>query len=147
MDQATELLLQGHQFKKLYERFITNIREKYDLKKIDVDILYFLRNSHEHNTSKDINALNFLNKGQISQSVYNLQQKGLIKAIPDESDRRCMHLMLSEDGYRVVQNVSDAKKKLYMAIFADITEDEKEVLAGIARKIKNNIEKSLSEQM
>ena len=40
--QALEVILSGNQFKRLYESEIASLREKYGLRKIDVEILYFL---------------------------------------------------------------------------------------------------------
>ena len=66
MDWMLEGLLQGTQFQKLYNRKIEELRKTYNLRKVDVDILYFLFKSGEHNTSKDICDLNLFNKGHIS---------------------------------------------------------------------------------
>ena len=47
MDWMLEGLLQGTQFQTLYNRKIETLREEYHLRKIDIDILYFLFKSGE----------------------------------------------------------------------------------------------------
>ena len=42
MDIQTESFLQGGKFKKLVEERYTKIRQKYDMKKAELEILYFL---------------------------------------------------------------------------------------------------------
>ena len=42
MDRQIESILQGGQFKKLLEEQSMVLRRKYDLKKAELDILYFL---------------------------------------------------------------------------------------------------------
>ena len=50
MEQAVETLLHGREFKQLLESKILEIREKYGLRKIDVEILYYLYRFREHDT-------------------------------------------------------------------------------------------------
>ena len=47
MDWMLEGLLQGTQFQKLYNRRIEDLRRKHNLRKVDIDILYFLFKSGE----------------------------------------------------------------------------------------------------
>ena len=42
MEQSIEVLLYGSKFRKLYEKQIAGLFGDYHLKKIDVEILYFL---------------------------------------------------------------------------------------------------------
>ncbi len=102
MDWMLEGLLQGTQFQTLYNRKIESLREEYHLRKIDIDILYFLYKSGENNTSKDICSLNLFNKGHISQSVDRMVKQQLIHTVQDEEDRRCVHLVLTEEAVGII---------------------------------------------
>ena len=42
MDTRMEAMLQGGPFKKLLEEQIAELRQKYDMKKAELEILYFL---------------------------------------------------------------------------------------------------------
>ena len=78
MDWMLEGLLQGTQLQKLYNRKIEALRVEYNLRKVDIDILYFLFKSGKHNTSKDISDLNLFNKGHISQYLGMMVNKQII---------------------------------------------------------------------
>ena len=54
MNDHFELLIMGQQFKKLYEKCYGHIMQTYGLKKIDIDVLYFLSHSGKQDTAKDI---------------------------------------------------------------------------------------------
>lgn len=42
MDTQIDIILQGGQFKKLLEEQSVELREKYDMKRAELEILYFL---------------------------------------------------------------------------------------------------------
>ena len=94
MDHQIESILQGGQFKKLLEEQSLVLRQKYDLKKAELDILYFLSRCGEYNTSTDIHHQLLMNRGHISQAVDSLIKKQYIVAIPDQNDRRDVHYEL-----------------------------------------------------
>ena len=45
MDQSLEVSLKGGEFRKFVEHQFASVREAYDLKKIEIDILYYLSKS------------------------------------------------------------------------------------------------------
>ena len=143
MDWMLEGLLQGTQFQTLYNRKIEALRAEYHLRKIDIDILYFLYKSGERNTSKDISSLNLFNKGHISQSVDRMVKQQLIYAVPDRSDRRCRHLMLTEQAAGLVAQVSELRMQMYNIILNGVTEEEKKVLLQVSGKVNQNMKDAL----
>ena len=54
MEVQIESILQNGSFKKYREEQIVELRKKYDLKKVELEILYFLSRCGDHNTSTDI---------------------------------------------------------------------------------------------
>ena len=72
MDGQLELMLSGSQFKKLLDEQVAEIRKKYNMKKAELDIIYFLAKNGEQNTSTDIHNYLMMNKGHISQAVESL---------------------------------------------------------------------------
>lgn len=143
MDWMIEGLLQGTQFQKLYNRKIEALREEYHLRKIDIDILYFLYKSGEHNTSKDISNLNLFNKGHISQSVDRMEKQQLIYTIQDKEDRRCMHLMLTDKAIDIIKQATELRVQMYNIILNGVTEEERKVLLQVSRKVNQNIKNAL----
>ena len=146
MDWMLEGLLQGTQFQKLYNRKIEALLREYSLRKVDIDILYFLFKSGEHNTSKDISDLNLFNKGHISQSVGRMVKQHLIYIVQDEEDRRCMHIMLTERAVKVVEEITALRKQMYNIILKGVTEEEQSILLQVSRKVNENIKDALEKQ-
>lgn len=146
MDWMLEGLLQGTQLQKLYNRRIEALRKEYNLRKVDIDILYFLFKSGEHNTFKDISALNLFNKGHISQSVGRMVNQQLIYVVQDQADRRCMHIMLTEKARIIVGEITALRKQMYSIILQGVTEEEYEVLLRVSRKVNSNIKDALEKE-
>ncbi|MCI8858511.1 MAG: winged helix-turn-helix transcriptional regulator [Lachnospiraceae bacterium] len=147
MDWMLEGLLQGTQLQKLYNRKIEALRVEYNLRKVDIDILYFLYKSGEHNTSKDICELNLFNKGHISQSVGRMVNQQLIYVVQDQIDRRCMHIMLTDKAKIIVGEITALRKQMYSIILQGVTEEEYEVLLRVSRKVNANIKDALEKEI
>lgn len=147
MDWMLEGLLQGTQFQKIYNRRIEDLRKEYNLRKVDIDILYFLYKSGEHNTSKDIGDLNLFNKGHISQSIGRMEEQQLIYAIRDQDDRRCMHIMLTDKAVKIVEEITVLRRQMYNIILKGVTREEQNVLLSVSRKVNENIREALEHQV
>lgn len=143
MEKQIENLLHGGQYKQLMENRIFEIREKYGLRKVDIEILYYLSRCGKRDTSKDICADTKITKGHISQAVDRMQKMKLLTFIPDEHDRRCVHIVLTMQADAVVQEIRSVWRELYGTIFEGVTEEEKQVLASVAAKIGKNVERAL----
>lgn len=143
MDWMIEGLLQGTQFQTLYNRKIEALRSEYHLRKIDIDILYFLHKSGERNTAKDIHNLNLFNKGHISQSVDRMTKQQLIHTVQDSRDRRCVHLMLTDKADAIVSQVINLRKQMYNIILNEVTEGERKILLQVSEKVNQNMKNAL----
>lgn len=139
MEQAIELFLNGARFRKLFEKELTDVRKKYDLCKIDVQILQYLHKSGECNTSKDIVDMGLFTKGHVSQSLNRLYKKNMIHMIQDEHDRRCMHILLRDMAEQVVEDMEEVHQRISQIVFYGVTEEEKQGLLHLANKINANI--------
>lgn len=147
MDWMLEGLLQGTQFRKVYIRGIEDLCKEYNLRRVDIDILYFLYKSGEHNTSKDIGDLNLFNKGHISQSIGRMEEQQLIYAIRDQDDRRCMHIMLTDKAVKIVEEIMVLRKQIYNIILKGVTREEQNVMLSVSRKVNENIREALEHQV
>ncbi|MGN8632211.1 MarR family winged helix-turn-helix transcriptional regulator [Blautia sp. HCP3S3_G3] len=144
MERQIDNLLHGSQFKQLMEDRISQIREQYGLRKVDVEILYYLSGCGERNTSKDIKNDTKITKGHISQSVDRLQKMELLTFIPDENDRRCVHLCLTQKAEQVSRDITGVWNEMSRIVFEGVTEEEVKVLASVAAKIARNIDRAMN---
>ena len=143
MNEQIELILRGAQFKKLLDERAGAFRQKYDMKKADVEILYFLSKCGVHNTSTDIHNHLMMNKGHISTAVEGLCQRKYLVAIPDREDRRYIHYELTEMAKGIISEIVNIREAVTEAILEGVTEEELIIFRNVARKILNNIEKML----
>ena len=140
MDKQMESILQGGQFKKLLDVQSAELRQKYDMKKAELEILYFLSRCGEHNTSTDIHAQLMMNRGHISQAVDNLCRRRYIVAIPDQNDRRYIHYEILDSAKEIVAEMAKRREEMNRQILKGISKEELEIFREVSLKIKNNIE-------
>ena len=140
MDKQMESILQGGQFKKLLDVQSAELRQKYDMKKAELEILYFLSRCGGHNTSKDIHAQLMMNRGHISQAVDSLCRRRYIVAIPDQNDRRYIHYEILDSAKEIVAEMAKRIEEMNRQILKGISKEELEIFREVSLKIKNNIE-------
>ena len=143
MDTRMEAMLQGGPFKKLLEEQIAELRQKYDMKKAELEILYFLSKCGSHNTSKDIHYQLMMNKGHISQAVDSLCKRHYIIATTDQKDRRYIHYQLSDSAQQIVEEMAKKRLEMDQRIVEGISEEDLEIFRAVSEKIRKNIEKKL----
>ena len=143
MDTRMEAMLQGGPFKKLLEEQIAELRQKYDMKKAELEILYFLSKCGSHNTSKDIHYQLMMNKGHISQAVDSLCKRHYIIATPDQQDRRYIHYQLSDSAQQIVEKMAKKRLEMDRRIVEGISEEDLEIFRAVSEKIRKNIEKMI----
>lgn len=143
MDRSIQMLLYGFQYKKMLESRINPIREKYNLRKVDIEILYYLSRCGDKDTARDIIKEVNLTKGHISQSVDHLQKMNILTLIPDREDRRYVHLAPTDQANAIMKEIMSVWEELNRTVFEGITAEEQQVLKNVALKIRNNLEKEL----
>lgn len=143
MDVQMESILQNGPFKKLLDEQISGLRQKYGMKKAELEILYFLSRCGDHNTSTDIHYQLMMNRGHISQAVDSLCKKKLICAIPDQEDRRYVHYEIMDSAREMIEEMTQKRESMYRQIFEGVSEDEIKVFREVSMKIRKNIEKMI----
>ena len=147
MNDHFELLIMGQQFKKLYEKCYGHFMQTYGLKKIDIDVLYFLSHSGKQDTAKDIANLIYVSKAHVSKAMENLHQKALIDLIADPSDRRYVHISISGSGQQIVDEIKQIRDKTEKILFDGISPEDRELLLRLSYQIADNIDHALQTQL
>lgn len=147
MNDHFELLIMGQQFKKLYEKCYGHIMQTYGLKKIDIDVLYFLSHSGKQDTAKDIANLIYVSKAHVSKAIENLHQKAFIDLIADPSDRRYVHIRISASGQQIVDEIKQIRTKTEKILFDGISPEDRELLLRLSYQIADNIDHALQTQL
>ena len=121
MERQIESLLRGGQFKQLLENYIRNLRDKYDLKRTEIEVLYYLSRSGGKNSAKDIAAVLHMNKGHLSQTTESLCEKGLITAARDENDYRVVHFSITVGAQAVTASYISCAEIIIHSVFKSFT--------------------------
>ena len=139
MLQATEFLRLMRFITKSHEACIQTICREHQLTMMEATIITFLRNNPSVDTAADIVELRMLSKGQVSQAVESLVQKGLIERQPDSSDRRRIHLILCEKSIPVTDSIDVIQRQYLTGVFDGFSEQEMECFTGFHERIAANV--------
>ena len=133
------LLLLYRRIQKLYDRHMDDIRKSFSLSRIEIIIISFLHNNPGLDTAGDIAEYRMLSKGNVSQSVEALIQKGYLERFPDSEDRRRIHLSLTEHASEIVRQIDEVKREFYGTLSEGLTKTEIEQYQAVTEKITENV--------
>jgi DNA-binding MarR family transcriptional regulator len=139
MDEQLEIVLKGGDFKHLLDAQFDEIKKKYDLKKVEIEVLFFLSKCGNENTPTDVTKRLSLNRGHVSQAIDVLLKRQLIAAVADEQDRRYMHYTITTKAVPIIDEIANAKKRMDQQVLKGITEEELEFYKKISEKMMRNI--------
>ncbi|RJE86044.1 MarR family transcriptional regulator [Paenibacillus sp. 1011MAR3C5] len=90
--------------------------------------LRFLRHN-ENSTASELAQYFCVGKSSITAIITRLSDKGLIDRVPDDDDRRVIHLRLTEEGERISGLLEERVQNVLSDIIVHF--DEKEAIAFI----------------
>ena len=134
-----EILGTSQQIRKVMDQACEPLMEACGLRHIELDILYLISREKEKNTAKDLIDIQHMSKAHISKSVDNLRRHGYIELVADELDHRKIHLRIAPAGAPVIQEFKKIRRRILEQLFAGVTEEERECLRTVMRKIEKNI--------
>lgn len=143
MNPTTQLFLFHRGLTRLYDRYIDVLRQDYILSKIEITIISFLHNNPEFDTGADICEYRMLSKGNVSQGIEALIQKGYLMRAPDTKDRRKIHLHLTPKADEIVLQIDEIKDAFHKKITDGISPSDLALYQQASDKIFNNICKEL----
>ena len=143
MLQSTEVLFNSRQFKKLYDKLISEMASRYGLSANEVNILLFLANNPECDTAKDIGETRCLPKSCVSRAVDSLIRQGFLSSREDEKDRRILHLSILPAAKDLVRDAQVTQEDFLSCVFDGFTEAERCAFDRLTEKIIHNIKEAL----
>ena len=132
----TDFLMHIRLTMKLQEQMLKNICEKWRLTITEGKVITFLYNNPGKDTAADITELRMLSKGNVSQAVESLIQKGLLTRSADQNDRRKIHLSLLSPAKEITNAIHVMQKNLYGQIFNGLSEEDLKIYERINQKIR-----------
>ena len=139
MNQLRGVLLLHRRIQKLYDLHMDDIRKSFSLSRIEITIVSFLHNNPGLDTAGDIVEYRMLSKGNVSQSVEALIQKGYLERLPDSEDRRRIHLLLTDQAAEIVRQIDEVKAGVYRTLTEGLSPSEVAHYAALTEKITKNV--------
>lgn len=124
---------------KGYARMLEPICKKWDLTRNELDVILFLANNPDYDRAVDIVQNRGLAKSHVSLSVSNLEARGLLLRVADPSDRRTVHLKLTEKAEDITAVGCRLQKQFMDYLHQGITEEQLELMRLFAERVHENI--------
>lgn len=140
MDEKLNVILRGRKFKKLISQMFGEIRKKYDLRQIEIEILLYLNQNPNTNASEIYRAL-YVNKGHVSQAMDKLCKQGFLESEHDKNDRRYVSYIITSAGKEVIAESILLRECMKKQVFVGFSEEEFEMMRKISAKICDNIDR------
>ena len=139
-------LFWNRKLRKLFKKIDDESRRLYDLKQIDLEILFYLRYNPSASLG-DISRSEGLNKAQVSMSVNDLKTKGYIDITESEKDKRYLIYRLTDKAEDLCETINTSHFIKCEACFSGFTEEEKDAFRILAKRISNNIDDFLEDKL
>ncbi|MGN1014487.1 MAG: MarR family winged helix-turn-helix transcriptional regulator [Butyricicoccus sp.] len=139
----TDVVLFHRSTLKLYDSLLKEICDSCALSGLELTIISFLHNNPEYDTAKDISVFRMIPKGNVSQGVSSLIEKGLLERSPDAHDRRKIHLSLTERSMPLVEKVETAKNRFMELAFDGFSQEDWEVYTRLCTRVTRNVKHGL----
>ena len=143
MESAASALTTVRQIIKYYDQCLDVVRQRYGMTKLEAVIISFLHNNPGHDTVGEIAELRMLSKGNVSRSADALIRRGLVERIPDQEDRRWVHLHLKPEADPIVEDIEAALKTFSRHAFAGFTPEDMEVFHDLNMRLAHNVGQNL----
>ena len=131
-------LLRGRKFKSIVENCFSDIKDKYNLKQIDVDILLYM-GVYEKVSACDLCKTLNLNKGQVSIAFDRLCEQGYVEINKSDSNRKCFYT-LTDLGKEIAASTDKMHSILTLNVFKGFSEKEIALIRDYSERIMDNID-------
>lgn len=142
---STQLLRVIQQFRRYYGRQFTELLARTGLSMREMHVVLFLANHPGHDTARDVTELRGLAKSQVSAAVDLLAERELLRRQPDKTDRRVVHLALTDAGAALAREGQKIQSACLDALFAGLTRPEAERFQELLEKVLTSAEAQLKE--
>lgn len=136
-------LLNGSQFQKLLEKDSARLLRKYNLKKIDLQMIKYIDRGTSYNTAKDLLELGIFKEEEIIQSLERLRKQNLIDLVEAESREESVGMHLTKAGETLWEQLQHSQQRVTEVLFKGMTEEQIKTFQRLSRNILANIEEEL----
>lgn len=131
-------------FKRLYDQCMEPVLQKYDIKRMELDILLFLANNPQYDTASAIIHNRGLSKSHVSTSIQNLIDHQLLTSFKMEHDKKRIHLHLEDRADAIIQAGRMAQETFFQILVHDFSKEEIRILSHLFEKMEVNLKKAVT---
>lgn len=135
--------LRGGKFKQLLEKAMVDAKNKTNLNRLELEVIYLLFHYDEIKTLTDICRYTQMNKGHMSTTLDNLVKKGYVVCQRDDKDRRYVKYELADASEQICQEMETLWSELTLKVVEGIDEDSLAVFNRVSEQISHNIDRLL----
>lgn len=134
-------------FKKIYDQSLEPVCKKYQLTRMELDILLFLANNPGYDTAKDIIERRRLTKSHVSMSLKDLERRELVQKEYYPGNQKTAHLKLSSASVQMVSEGQQAQKKFFQTVFHDFNPEDVSRMESYFDRMRKNMQNALKEEV
>lgn len=80
-----------------------------------------------------------ISSGSMTYVIDKLEQKGILKRNDCREDRRVIHITLTAEGMKMMENIMPQYKDMADSFFGDLTGEESQLLVNSLKKVSNRV--------
>lgn len=138
MGTCGQLLNLSRVMAKNYRTLLDEISTDFSLTSAELSLLLYMMNEEENKACQIAEGLG-MSKASVSKAVDSLMQRGFLEGKADESDHRIIRLSIAEKACPILKKASSRHDELVEQVFHGITDEEKEMLASLTKKLSDNL--------
>lgn len=135
--------LRGGKFNRLLEKAMVDVKNKTNLNRLELEVVYLLSHYDDITTLTDICRYTQMNKGHMSTTLENLVKQGYIVCKRDDKDRRYVKYELTDASEHLCQEMEILWAELTAKVVEGIDESSLAVFNRVSERISHNIDRLL----
>ena len=135
--------LRGGKFNRLLEKAMVDVKNKTNLNRLELEVVYLLSHYDDITTLTDICRYTQMNKGHMSTTLENLVKQGYIVCKRDDKDRRYVIYELTDASEHLCQEMEILWAELTAKVVEGIDESSLAVFNRVSEQISHNIDRLL----
>lgn len=126
--------------KALYAKCVGKVCEKYQISRMELDILLFLANNPRYDTATDIVEVRYLSKSQVSSAIKLLEERRWLRKTYADDNRKTAHLKICEGAGNVIADGKAVQEMFLAVMMRGFSQEEIGRMKGYTDRIWDNID-------
>lgn len=140
MKERTNVGFLVKQINNIYEKDFNNQLKKLDLTSSQAEVLDFLfRCDEEEVNQKDIEKALSLKNPTVTGILKRMEEKGFVMILPNEKDKRCKNVYLTEQAFDIEKKMEAARRKVDKNLTLGMTKREVQALQKMLNRVLYNV--------